>query len=115
MTLRCTMSVSLQFERNPSLHVNPSSEMSQMEYSRCGSIQGLQDCTCDCPRSPAGTGKNTHIEIRDVVSTFFRFVHAVVSGEHGVDESGAWRSHEDLDQHNLYVCAREPHLNVCLF
>ena len=29
-------------------------------------IQGVQDCACECQRSQAGTGKNTHIEIRDV-------------------------------------------------
>ena len=34
----------------PSLHVNPTSEMSW-----CGPIQGVQDCTCECPRSQAGT------------------------------------------------------------
>ena len=36
-----------------------------------GPIQEVQDCTCECPRSQAGTGKNTHIEIRDAVGTFF--------------------------------------------
>ena len=29
-------------------------------------IHGVKDCTCECQRSQAGTGKNTHIEIRDV-------------------------------------------------
>ena len=58
------------------MHVNPTSEMSQMEYSRCilnrfvvrfivekfsvryesigrlfGPIQGVQDCTCECLRA----------------------------------------------------------------
>ena len=33
-------------------------------------IQGVQDCTCACPRSQAGTGKSTHIEIRDAGGTF---------------------------------------------
>ena len=35
-------------------------------FPLCGPIQGVQDCTCGCPRSQAGTGKNTHIEIREV-------------------------------------------------
>ena len=38
--------------------------------SRGTQFQGVQDCTCECPRSQAGTGKSTHIEIRDVGGTF---------------------------------------------
>ena len=34
-------------------------------------IQGVQDCTCECPKNQAGTGKNTHIEIREVDAWWF--------------------------------------------
>ena len=43
-----------------------------------GPIQGVQDCTCECPRSQAGTGKSTHVEIRDVGGTFFVSSNGVV-------------------------------------
>ena len=52
-------------------------------------------------------------EIRDVVGTFFVSFKAVAVVEHGVQKSGACRSYEVLDQHNLYVCARAPHLTAC--
>ena len=53
--------------------------------SRCVNLfQGVQDCTSECPRSQAGTGKSTDIEIRDVVSTF------IVSSKRRVQDRLQW-------------------------
>ena len=73
----------------------------------CGPIQGVQDCTCEGPRSQAGTGKNSHVKIRDVGSTFFVSFHTVVSG--WTWSRGTWRLKtlwSSRSAHSLRLCTR---------
>ena len=76
------MSVSLQFEKATQLlNQLPAKVEIQVNWKTfplCGPIYGVQDCTCECPRSQAGLGKSTHIEIRDVRGTFFVSFNGVV-------------------------------------
>ena len=73
----------------------------------CGPIQGVQDCTCECPRSQAGTGKDSHVKIRDVGSTFFVSFHTVVSG--WTWSRGTWRLDtlwSSRSAHSQRLCTR---------
>jgi len=55
---RCTMSVSLQFERNPVCTLNRTSEMSQMERSRC--ILNVERFIVEkCPMRYESIGRHT--------------------------------------------------------
>ena len=92
MALRYTMSVCGYSLRETQLHLEPfqrdvtdmkrSGEWLNMEPrnlvfdSLCVNLfQGVRDCTSECPRSQAGTGKSTDIEIRDVVGKRIGAVH----------------------------------------
>ena len=59
-------------------NVKRSSEWWNMESRNLDLFKGVQDCTCECPRSQAGAGKSTHIEIRDVGGMFFVSFNRVV-------------------------------------
>ena len=57
---RCTMSVSLQFENVTQLLAKVEIQVNWKTFPLCGPIQAVQDCTCECPRSQAGTTAATH-------------------------------------------------------